>query len=79
MLDFIRADGGVYYYVNKENNAETGLPTGFTLMHYDGKESKEIRSFDGAYDIDYLRDGKYLFNKLTGEITDGNGEVIAIV
>lgn len=70
VLDFIRADGGVYYYVNKENNAETGLPTGFTLMHYDGKESKEIRSFDGAYDIDYLRDGKYLFNKLTGEITD---------
>ncbi len=70
VLDFWRQDNGVYYFANKEENAETGLPTGFTLMFYDGKESKEVRSFDGSFTEDYLRSGSFILNKNTGEITD---------
>lgn len=70
VLDFWRQDNGVYYLANKEADPESGLPTGFTLMFYDGKESKEIRSFDGAFNVDYLRSGSFILNKNTGKITD---------
>lgn len=70
VTDFWRQDNGVYYLVNKEEDAQTGLPTGFALMFYDGKESSEIRSFDGALSENYLRSGSFILNKNTGTITD---------
>lgn len=70
VLDFWRQDDGVYYFVNKEESAETGLSTGFALMFYDGEESREVRAFDGSFEEDYLRSGSFILNKNTGEITD---------
>ncbi len=61
-LVFWRTDKGVYFFANHSDD------TGFSLCLYADSERKVIKSFAGDYDEDYIRSGKYLLNKKTGEI-----------
>lgn len=61
-LIFWRTDEGVYFFAKHSDD------TGFSLCLYDGGERKVIKSFTGDIKEDYIRSGKYLLNKATGEI-----------
>lgn len=76
-LDFWRTDNGVYYLKNKEIETETVTDNaegteekaeGFSVMVYDGKASKEIISFEGSLDTDFILDEEYLFHIKSGEV-----------
>ena len=59
-LHMWETDDGVYYLSKTD--------TGFSLRRYDGKETTDIRAFEGTLAEDYLIDGQYLLHRATGEI-----------
>lgn len=80
-FDIFRTEDGVYYFRNKETSAEeavTGDETGnsaeekgaFSVMLYDGKESREIITFAGSLKEDFILSETRLLNIKTGEIYD---------
>ncbi|NLP48007.1 MAG: hypothetical protein GX345_03595 [Clostridiales bacterium] len=52
----------IYYLKNSEK--------GFKLMAKQGKEEKELKSFQGNYEEDYLHDGDFLFHKKSLTLSD---------
>lgn len=76
-LNFWRTDEGIYYFLagDEENRSpaeetEEGAVSGeyFRLCFFDGKNEKEIGTFDGNLAEDYIIDGDFILNCTTGEI-----------
>ena len=55
--------------VSEENpEHEEHSAAGFSVMLYDGEESKEIISFEGSLKEDFILDDEYLLNIKSGEV-----------
>ena len=78
-LDFWRTDDGVYYFKENEVEEESTTASGaesteatenksFTLKFYDGKDSKEIITFEGDIETDYIICDTWMLNIKSGEM-----------
>lgn len=69
-LNFWRVDSSTLYFAQKteENTSGESEITGFVLNKFDGKNTEEVKTFDGSLSDDYIISGEWILNKASGEI-----------